>query len=76
MVDIGLKIFYQHQPYPGGLPLGQGHGLRIFIKSENFCVNTPRHTKYVGVFSFRFSIRSSFVRSFVRLSVTGSKFLR
>ena len=38
----------------------------------------PRHTKYVGVYSFRFSVRSSvhsFVRAFVRLLVTGSKFL-
>ena len=33
----------------------------------------PRHTKYVGVYSFRFSVRS-FVCSFVRLSVTGSVF--
>ena len=43
----------------------------------------PRYTKYVGVYSFRFSVRPfvptyvrSFVRLFVRLSVTGSKFLR
>ena len=39
----------------------------------------PRHTKYVGVYSFRFSVRPfvrPFVRAFVRLSVTGSKFLR
>ena len=35
----------------------------------------PLHTKYVGVYSFRFSV-SSFVRWFVHLSVTGSKFLR
>ena len=37
MVDIGLQ-FYQHQPYPGGLPWGQSHGLRIYLKSQNFCV--------------------------------------
>ena len=39
----------------------------------------PRHTKYVGVYSFRFSVRPfvrTYVRSFVRFSVTGSKFLR
>ena len=47
----------------------------------------PRHTKYVGVYSFRFSVRPfvrsyvhsfvrSFVHTFIRLSVTGSKFLR
>ena len=31
----------------------------------------PRHTKYVGVYSFRFSVRSyvrSFVRSYIRSS--------
>ena len=47
----------------------------------------PQHTKYVGVYSFRFSVHPFvctyvrkfvllLVRSFVCLSVTGSKFLR
>ena len=38
-----------------------------------------RHMKYVGVYSFRFSVCPfvrTYVRLFVRLSVTGSKFLR
>ena len=34
----------------------------------------PRHTKYVGVYSFRFSVRPfvSYVRSFVRTFVRSS----
>ena len=55
----------------------------IISKSPGLAYLYPRHTKYVGVYSFRFFIRSyirSFVRPtvgpFVRLSVTGSKFLR
>ena len=35
------------------------------------CLLYPRHTKYVGVYSFRFSVRPfvrTYVRSFVRSS--------
>ena len=63
----------------------------VFLFTYNFSqvksLLYPRHTNYVGVYSFRFSVHPfirtfvrsyvhSFVCSFVRLSITGSKFLR
>ena len=40
MVDIGLKFLSAPSPPRGGGGGGQGHGLRIFIKSQgqSFCV--------------------------------------
>ena len=66
-----------------------GHLENLFFTSspEPKGLLYPRHMKYVGVYSFRFSVCSFvhtyvhwyfclFVRSFVHLSFTGSKFLR
>ena len=41
----GRYSFYQHRPYPRGLPWGQGHRLRIFIKKSKFlCLSLYSYT--------------------------------
>ena len=45
------------------------------LPAEKWLFLYPRHTKYVGVYSFRFSVRPfvrSFVRTFVRTFVRSS----